>query len=272
MFAQRQEGRQTESTETGSETGGRVSALVRFERLSSREQRLITILAVVFGGLVLIGTPGYVFDMVARARDANTDISAQLQRMERATELLAKRRGEREARELLYGTPAPALAAFIEGAARAHGIDVPESADQPDVVAKTFTERSTQVKFRKVGLKPLVNALEQLEHSKGAVSITRLKITSRNVPDEYDVVLTVSAYDKKEPARSGKAEADGKGDDGGSGDAERRGDAEGKPASDTKRGAGAKGGTEGKGDARAEAPKKPAGKSAEPNKTSEQPL
>ncbi len=210
-----------------------MSAALRLDRMSPREQRLLSVLGVVVAGLVLLGAPAYVYGKVTSAREHNHEIAEQLDGMTRASALLAKRRAAREARELLYSTPAPALASFIEGAMRAQGIEVPESADQPDAVGKVFTERSTQVKLRKVGLKPLVNALEQLERSKSAVAVTRLKITARSAPDEYDVALTVSAYDKKKSDGGGK---DGEGKDGEGDDADKKGDAPGKTAPTTAKG------------------------------------
>ncbi len=181
-----------------------MSIATRYEKMTPREQRLLLIFGAVCGAMLVLGIPAYLYSTVASARDLNGDIRTQLRKMDQAGPLLAQRRDAREAREALYAKPQLPLASFIENAARAQEIEVPESSDQPDVFLKGFVEHSTQVKFRKVGLKALVQALEQIEHSGLPIAITSLHISARSQPDEYDVTLTVSQFAKKAD--------DGKGD------------------------------------------------------------
>ncbi len=176
----------------------------RFEKLSPREQRLLIVFGAVLAALFVFGVPAYIWSAVASARDANAEIRAQLRKMEQGAQLLSDRRAAREAREALYSKPQMPLASFIENAARAQEIDVPESSDQPDVFLKGYVEHSTQVKFRKVGLRALVNALEQIEKSGMPLAVTSLHVTARAQPDEYDVTLTVSQYEKKAGATDPK--------------------------------------------------------------------
>lgn len=179
-----------------------MSLAARFEKLSAREQRLLGVLGIALAALVVLGIPYSLAASVLGARGHNEELRAQLARIERASPLLAERRAAREARDLLYSKPGMPLASFIENAAKAQGIDVPESSDQPDVTVKGYVERSTQAKFRKVGLKALVSALEQMEKSGNAVAVTALHVSARSQPDEYDVSLTVSQYERK--AKDGK--------------------------------------------------------------------
>jgi len=151
-----------------------MSLAARFEKLSLREQRLLGLLGAFVGVALLVGIPFALASSVLGGREHNADIRAQLSRIERAAPLLAERRAAREARDLLYSKTGTPLASFIENAAKAQGIDVPESSDQPDVTIKGYVERSTQAKFRKVGLKALVNALEQMEKSGSPVAVTGL--------------------------------------------------------------------------------------------------
>ena len=166
--------------------------------LSPREQKLLTALAVVFGALVLLGVPAYVYADLSASRSRNEEMRELLDRMGKASELLALRRSERAALDLRYARPAPALASFLESAATANGLEVPESTDRPDVEGKGYTERITVVKMRSVNLKPLVKMLEKLERSGHPVAITQLQIKARaSSPDLYDVQLGVSAYDRE---------------------------------------------------------------------------
>lgn len=191
-----------------------MSLAARFEKLSPREQRLLQMLGGLFGLLVVLGLPYALYASVATARDHNQEIRTQLGRIERAGQLLAERKAAKQARDQLFGKPPVALASFIETAAKAQEIDVPESSDLPDVATKGYVEHATQVKFRKVGLRSLVNALEQMEKSGNPIAITNLHVTARTQPDEYDVALTVSQYEKKSGDAKGK---------GGAGDAKGKG-------------------------------------------------
>ena len=174
-----------------------MSVLTRFEKLSPREQRLLQALAIVFAAILALGTPVAVGSSVATAREHNADIRSQLTKIANAAPLLVERRDARQAREVLYGKAAVPLASFIDNAAKAQDIDIPESSDQPDAPTKGYVEHSTQAKFRKVGLRALVNALEQMEKSGLPVAITALHVSARAQADEYDVSLTVSQYEKK---------------------------------------------------------------------------
>jgi general secretion pathway protein M len=178
--------------------------------MSPREQRLLGLLGIVFGLIVLLGGPIYVFSTLSSARDRNDQIREALRQMDRGRELFAKRRGEKATLALRYAKPAPPLASFIESAARDNGLDVPESTDRPDVVGKGYTERVTVVKMKAVNLKPLVKMLEKIERSGHPVAITMLDIKARATgPDIYDVSLGVSAYDKQQKAPEAKTPEDG---------------------------------------------------------------
>jgi hypothetical protein len=179
--------------------------------MSPREQRLLAILGSVFGAMIFLGLPVYFYSNLSDARARNQDIRDVMRRMDKASDLLAKRRGERLALDLRYAKPAPALASFIEKAASANGLEVPESTDQQTIEGKGYKERVTSAKLRKVGLKPLVKMLERIERSGHPVSISKLSIKAKATgPDLYDVNLAVSAFDKdgleraSSPAKSDK--------------------------------------------------------------------
>jgi general secretion pathway protein M len=178
----------------------------QLEKLTPREQRMLAVLGVLFGLLLFVGVPLWLFTTVSSARAHNESIRDVLTRMDSANELLEVRRREREAQDLRHANPAPALATFIETAAKANGLEVPDTTDRPEVPGKVFTERVTQVTMRKVSLKPLVKMLEKMERSGHPVGITQLGIKKRvSAPDEYDVTMAVSAYDKKGALPKGEA-------------------------------------------------------------------
>ena len=184
----------------------------QLQNMSPREQKLLSLLGVLFAVSVFIGLPVYIYSTLSSARERNDGIRALLRNIDKANELLAKRKRERLAAELKYAQPAPALASFIEGAARANGLDVPEASDRPDNALKGFTERVTIVKMRKVSLLPLVKMLEKIERSGHPVSISQLSVKTRaSGPDLYDVTIAVSAFDKIQPPKTKTGDSDGKG-------------------------------------------------------------
>jgi len=64
----------------------------QLENMSPREQKLLAGLAAVFAGLLLIALPGYLYSELSSARDENGELKQLLRRMNRAGELLAKRK------------------------------------------------------------------------------------------------------------------------------------------------------------------------------------
>lgn len=187
-----------------------------FTNMSPREKRLLSLLGAVAAVLVFVGLPFYFYSELSATKAKNEEIRKLLRRIDRAGPLLVERRGEREARSLRFNKPAPPLATFIEKQAQAYGLDVPEAKDLAELDVAGYKQRTTVVKLRKVGLRPLVNMLEKIERSGHPVAITQLVINAKaSQPDMYDVTLAISAYDKpkasakpgdgKKPAAKGKA-------------------------------------------------------------------
>ena len=167
--------------------------------MSPREQKLLSVLGIIFGLMIFLGAPAYIYVGLAESRGQNEDMRKALRDMNRAGELLAKRKGERNANDLRYAKQLEGgLGAFIEGAASTYGLEVDESSERPDNKHKGYTERVTSVKMRKIGLKALVQMLEKIERSGHPVSISQLSIRARaSAPDQYDVQFAVSAFEKQ---------------------------------------------------------------------------
>ena len=65
-----------------------------------------------------------------------------------------------------------------------------------------YEERSTRITLRKVGMLPLAKFMESIERSGYPVKITKLNIRrSGSQPDQYDVSMTVSSFDRKVPEK-----------------------------------------------------------------------
>lgn len=171
----------------------------RLDKLEPRERRLLGILGGLVVALLILALPMYAWSAVRDARDANDQIRDLVSDIYKARLSVGELRSKQEALLARYAKPAPALAGFIEDAAKQNNITVADSQDKPEVPhGKRYTERVTVVKLHKVGMLNLVKLLEKIEQSGHPVAISRLNIRPRSgEPDSYEVELGVSAYDRK---------------------------------------------------------------------------
>lgn len=175
----------------------------RLDKLEPRERKLLGVLVGIVAALVVLAVPIYAWSAVSSSRTENDEIRALIDEVYKARLSVAERKAKQDALLARYGRPAPALAGFIEDAAKQNGITIADAQDKPEVPhGKKYTERLTVVKMHKVGMLALVKTIEKIEQSGHAVAVTRLNIRPRaGEPDSYEVELGVSAYDRKPDAK-----------------------------------------------------------------------
>lgn len=168
-----------------------------YDGLAERERRLLLVFLGAVVLFVLLIVPYLTSSYLSSKKEQNEELREAIQAVQQSRGKLAQRESRRKAIEARYDNPAPALAGFIENAARTSGLEIPESQDRADVPhGKKFTERATVVRLRRVGMLPLLRMLEKIEQSGHPVVISRLNIRRRGrEPDSYDVELGVSAFD-----------------------------------------------------------------------------
>jgi hypothetical protein len=173
----------------------------RLEALAPREKRLLLVLAAVLGVLLLAAIPFGVSALLSGAEATHAELVDAIARIESEGEVVRERQAEREALLARYETPVPALAGYLDKAAQASGITIPESKDPSPVAhGKKFEERFTSISLRKVGLLALVKFMERVSGGPEPISITKLNIRKRGAEaDSYDVQMTVSAYHRTAP-------------------------------------------------------------------------
>lgn len=179
----------------------------RFDALAPREKRLLGVLAAVAGVLVLAAIPIGVMTLLGDAEATHVELLDAIERIEAEGEGVRERQAERDAILRRYETPVAALPGFLDKAAQAAGITIPES-KEPSPVAhgKKFEERFTSLSLRKVGLLALVKFMEKVSGTAEPISITKLNIRKRGAePDAYDVQMTVSAYHRIAPKEKAAA-------------------------------------------------------------------
>lgn len=189
----------------------------RLTKLDERERKLLTALGVVAGALLVLVAPIAVLMSLSAKKAANDEVQSVLTAIDDARSTIDERKARREAVLAKYADTTPALAGFIEQAAKAHELSAADTQDKPETPhGKHYTERHTVVKMHKLGMRAFVEMLQQIESSGHPVAVTRLNIKPRpSEPDQYEIELGVSAYDRKndkgevKPAASAAPSADG---------------------------------------------------------------
>jgi len=171
----------------------------RLDKLEPRERRLLTLLVGFLGVLVFLAVPIGLASIASGRRAENQEVRDLLQQIYEASGKVSERKAQKDALLARYARPAPALAGFIEDAAKQQGLTAAESQDRPDVPhGKKYTERVTVVKMHRIGMLGLAKMLERIETSGHPVAVTKLNIKPRaGEPDSYEVELGVSAFDRK---------------------------------------------------------------------------
>lgn len=173
----------------------------RISGLEPRERRLLGAMAGVFGVVLLMLIPLGVSALLSDLTERNQLLRDAIARIESEGDEIRARQEEQEALLARYETPAPALAGFLDKAATASSLDIPEVKPRSPVAhGKRYEERSTSISFRKVGLLALVKFMERVSGGTDPISISKLTIRKRGVePDTYDVQMTVSAFHRLAP-------------------------------------------------------------------------
>jgi general secretion pathway protein M len=178
-----------------------MSIAERLSRLEPRERRLLAIFGGIFGSMAFLAVPIAIAASVHGQASDNDALRDAISSIEDAREKVAKAQAAREAVAARYASPAPPLAAFLSKIASEVQVDIPESQDRQAVPhGKRYSERSTKIVLRKVGMLKLIHLMERIETSGHPVTLSALNIRKRAVePDSYDVDMVVSAYDRKAP-------------------------------------------------------------------------
>lgn len=171
----------------------------RLDKLEPRERRLLTILLGFLAVIVLLLVPIGLASVASSKRAENQEIRDLLQSIYEASGKVSERKALKDALLARYSRPAPALAGFIEDAAKQQQLTAAESQDRPDVPhGKKYTERITVVKMHRLGMLGLAKMLEHIEGSGHPVAVTKLNLKPRaGEPDSYEVELGISAFDRK---------------------------------------------------------------------------
>lgn len=173
----------------------------RLARLEPRERRLLGILGGVFGVMAFLAIPIGIAATVHGQASENESLHEAIDSIDEARMSVAKAQAARDAVTARYASAAPPLASFLSRIASEVQVEIPESQDRQAVPhGKRYSERSTKIVLRKVGMLKLIQLMEKIETSGHPMLMSSLNIRKRLVePDSYDVDMVVSAFDRKAP-------------------------------------------------------------------------
>lgn len=170
----------------------------RLARLGGREQRLVNGGLLALGVLLVVILPIALSAYVHSRRGENQALRDASDGITDSRDAIDKNKQDKALTAERYARPAPPLAAFLAGLASEAGVEIPESQDRQAVPhGKKYTERQTKLALHKVGMLKLLKFTERIEQSGHPVTISSLNIRKRGPdPDNYDVEMIVSAFDR----------------------------------------------------------------------------
>jgi hypothetical protein len=173
-------------------------------RTSPRERLMLTGLGVTVVVFILSLILASVSSSLTEKEEENFENAEALRFIQRNADKLRQAQRERTARERRFSRKAPALQGWLESIATKRALEIGEAQDKPEVnIGKNFTERSVEIRLRKIGLRPLTEFMVDVENAPYPVAVTKLHVRRRvGESDSFDIEMTVSAYDWLE---SGKA-------------------------------------------------------------------
>lgn len=176
-----------------------------WQNLTDRERRLASILAGVFGVLLVIIPLVIAIQASSAIADENEQIEAVLADIDRSRDILKERTQARQAAQMRYAKRAPDLSAFLEEQGQLVGLTVARTQPQPDAEIGGFLRRSVRVDLPNVPLRPSIELMVAVENSQYPVAIEEIQISHPQLgEDRFNLRLSVVAFDRQSTGKRDK--------------------------------------------------------------------
>lgn len=171
----------------------------RFEQLSQSERTLVLTAAAVFVVTVSLVGGFFITERLSSLEERNTAMRQALRDLESHREAYLRAKAKSVQLESRLNRPTIKLQGYLEQAAKEVGVEIPEQNERPATsVGKRFTERTVELRVRKVRLDQLANFLKRIETGPNLVVVTALNIRTRDDRhQELDAEMTVSTYERE---------------------------------------------------------------------------
>lgn len=179
-----------------------------FTNLSSREQRLVTLMGAIFG-LLLTGVPLFLMWSTNTELQADNEaLRGLIARLGLERNKLQQTAHEQEAAMARYNNPAPPLGSYIESLAKAQQITIREVTEEPAKTVGGYQRRQVKVTLPDVGLSQVMHLLDSIERSPHPVAVEHLTVDHTKSGDAYDVKVGVVTFERKGKQAAGAASED----------------------------------------------------------------
>jgi hypothetical protein len=176
-----------------------------WQNLTDRERRLASILAGVFGVLIVIVPLVLAIQSSSAIAEENEQIEAVLADIDRSRDILKERTQARQAAQMRYAKRAPDLSAFLEEQGQLVGLTVARTQPQPDAEIGGFLRRSVRVDLPNVPLRPSIELMTAVENSQYPVAIEEIHISHPQLgEDRFNLRLSVVAFDRQSTGKRDK--------------------------------------------------------------------
>jgi hypothetical protein len=176
------------------------------DQMNPRERRLTLGLGGTFAALLVILVPLRTSAYLTDKARKNDELRTTIADVNAARGRIAARKAALGDVAARYAAKAPSLGILVENAVKVSGIAIDVQTDVPPVPrGKLYTERSTKLSIQKTGLKGLATFLEKIETAGNPVAVTAFEMSRRIEPDTYQVSMTITAWDRADPATAGAA-------------------------------------------------------------------
>ena len=181
-----------------------------WEKLSERERRLLGISGGVFVLMIVFVAVWTTSSAVAEVEEERDSIRKVLTDIELAGDMLAKRMAERKAIEARFQTKMPQLAAFVEGKARAEGLEVRQVLEEPQKDVSGYKRYGARVSFQGVSLRPVMRLLAAISEEQAPIAVGNIDIQHYQSGDNYKVEIGGGGFEppKKKIVVGGGTESD----------------------------------------------------------------
>jgi type II secretory pathway component PulM len=166
-----------------------------WEKLSDRERRLLGMSGGVFVLMIVFVAVWTTSSAVAEVEEERDEIRKVLTDIELAGDKLEKRMAERKAIEARFQTKMPALAAFVEGKARAEGLEVRQVLEEPQKDVGGYRRHGVRVSFSGVSLRPVMRLLAAIADEPAPIAVDDITIQHYQSGDIYKVDLGIVGFE-----------------------------------------------------------------------------
>jgi type II secretion system (T2SS) protein M len=180
----------------------------QWDRLSTRERRLVSTLAGVFGLFLTLLLGYFVWSGLADIQDHNEAARQALKDIAQHRDEFLEARRRMTSQEVRVSRTPIQLSSILESAATEAGLKIDETNDRPQAPrGKKYIEKGLDLKIRKTDLQSLTKFLRRIESGPNLILFDHINVRTRyNEHDALEVELGVMTFEHAPETPKGKGD------------------------------------------------------------------